>query len=91
MYFKQLIIAFFLTILCGTFAFSYFSLPNNQFIEIAEEENKSSSSLFSVEEYISDEAEIQPFSYTKFINYFSFKNTITSLTKEVIAPPPKYI
>lgn len=92
MNFKLIIISFFLAILCSTFTFSYFSLPNNQFIEQAEEENKESSlSTFSVEEYIAEGADLKLFSHIKNIRYFNINNTLITLIKEVIVPPPNFI
>lgn len=92
MNFKLIIISFFLAILCSTFTFSYFSLPNNQFIEITEEEHRScSTNTFSVEEYIAQDADLKLFPHIKNIKYFNINNTLITLIKEVIVPPPNFI
>lgn len=93
MNFKKVIAAFLLTILVSTFSFTYFSIPSNQFIEINEEENRHSgnSITFSMQEYVTGNANSNLFLFSTDINHQN--NTFQFLTpiRKVIAPPPELV
>lgn len=93
--YKKVISIFLISILVSTFSFSYFSLPTNQFIEINEEENRhsSNSTIFSIQEYITENtnSNIFLFSFLTEINHQNKTTQFLSPIRKVIAPPPELV
>lgn len=91
--YKKVITIFLISILVSTFSFSYFSVPTNQFIEINEEENRhsSNSTLFSVQEYVTENTNSNLFLFSTDINHQNKTTQFLTPIRKVIAPPPELV